>query len=68
MTVAKKKRKTRGADIEHLLTPLRESIIHKPPFASGSLQLRPSQFSLFYKISIDDRTARFVVWPGSFRH
>ena len=47
-------------DIEHLLTPLRESIIHKPPFASGSLQLPPSHFSLFYQVTEDDHAARFV--------
>ncbi|KAI0248326.1 hypothetical protein BJV78DRAFT_1237562 [Lactifluus subvellereus] len=47
-------------DLEQLLTPLRTSIINKPPFASGSLQLPPSHLSLFYKVTNDDHAARFV--------
>ena len=32
--------------IEQLLTPLRNTIVDKPPFASGSLQLPASHLSL----------------------
>jgi hypothetical protein len=46
--------------IEQLLTPLRNSIVDKPPFVSGSLQLPPSLFSLFYKVTKDDHAAGFV--------
>jgi len=45
--------------IEQLLTPLRESIIDKPPYISGKLQLPDSCFSLFYKVAKDDHAARF---------
>ncbi|KAH9968347.1 hypothetical protein BGW80DRAFT_1209092, partial [Lactifluus volemus] len=37
--------------IEQLLAPLQESIIHKPPFVAGSLQLPPSHLSLLYKVT-----------------
>ncbi|KAH9963499.1 hypothetical protein BGW80DRAFT_1179829 [Lactifluus volemus] len=36
-------------EAKKLLAPLRESIVHKPPFIGGSLQLPPSHFYLFYK-------------------
>jgi hypothetical protein len=45
--------------IERLLAPLRESIIDKPPYVSGTLQLPDSYFSLFYKVAKDDHAARF---------
>ena len=47
-------------NIEQLLTALRESIIHTPLFASGSLQLPSSHLSLFYKITKGDHAARLV--------
>ncbi|KAI0256443.1 hypothetical protein BJV78DRAFT_1172342, partial [Lactifluus subvellereus] len=46
--------------MEQLLTQLRASIINKPPFVSGSLQLPTSHLSLFYKATNDDHAARFV--------
>jgi hypothetical protein len=45
--------------IEQLLTPLRESIINKQPYISGTLQLPDSCFPLFYKVAKDDHAARF---------
>jgi hypothetical protein len=49
--------------VKEQLKPLRDSIVDRPPFTSGSLQLSPSDFSLFYKINKlkDDHTARLVV-------
>jgi hypothetical protein len=51
---------TPSASYEQKLTNLRNSIIHKPPFTSGSLQLSLSDFSLFYKINTHDAPARSV--------
>jgi hypothetical protein len=47
---------------QQLLAPLRESIIDKPPFISGTLQLPESYFSLLYRLTKDGLAARF----GSF--
>ena len=52
---------TDTASIDRLLSPLRESIIDKPPLASGTLQLPASHLSLFYKIARESLDARFVV-------
>ncbi len=46
------------ARIGQLLTPLRESIINKPPYISGTLRLPASYFSLFYRVTKDDHNAR----------
>jgi len=43
---------------QQLLAPLRESIVDKPPFISGTLPLPDSCFSLFYKVNKDGRAAR----------
>jgi hypothetical protein len=43
---------------QQLLTSLRESIVDKPPYISGTLKLPESYFSLFYKLSEDDDAAR----------
>jgi hypothetical protein len=45
--------------IQKLLTPLRESIINKPPYTSGTLRLSDSCFSLFYRAAKDGKDARF---------
>jgi hypothetical protein len=42
---------------QQLLTSLRESIVDKPPYISGTLKLPESCFSLFYKLSKDDGDA-----------
>ncbi len=47
-----------SARIGQLLTPLRESIINKPPYISGTLRLPASYFSLFYRVTKDDHNAR----------
>ncbi|KAH9956948.1 hypothetical protein BGW80DRAFT_1384939 [Lactifluus volemus] len=47
-------------EAKKLLAPLRESIVHKPPFVGGSLQLPPSHFYLFYKNPKDDHGTRHV--------
>jgi hypothetical protein len=44
---------------QQLLTPLRDSIIDKPPYTSGTLPLPNSSFSLFYKTTKDGNDARF---------
>jgi hypothetical protein len=44
---------------QRLLTSLRESIVDKPPFISGTLQIPDSYFSLFYKLTKDGLAARF---------
>jgi hypothetical protein len=44
---------------QQLITKLRESIIDKPPYISGALQLPDSYFSLFYKVAEDGNAARF---------
>jgi hypothetical protein len=49
---------TPEASYEQKLTQLRDSILHKPPFTSGSLQLSPSDLSLFYKVNKDEHIAR----------
>jgi len=46
--------------VKQLLTPLRTSIIDKPPYVSGTLQLSASSFSLFYKTTEDDHACRFA--------
>ena len=43
---------------QQLLTSLRQSIVDKPPYMSGTLKLPESFFSLFYKLSKDDDAAR----------
>jgi len=42
-----------------ILTSLRESIVDKPPYISGTLQLPNSFFSLFYTVARDGNAARF---------
>ena len=55
-----KKRKASGPTItQQLLTPLRESIVDKPPYTSGTLRLPNSCFSLFYKTTKDTNNARY---------
>jgi hypothetical protein len=44
---------------QRLLTSLRESIVDKPPYISGTLQLPDFFLSLFYKIAKDGHAARF---------
>ena len=43
---------------QQLLKPLTESIVNKPPYISGTLQLPDSCFSLFYKTAKDSLAAR----------
>jgi hypothetical protein len=43
---------------QRLLASLRDSIIDKPPYISGTMQLPDSRFSLFYQ-AIEDGAARF---------
>ena len=50
--------------LEQLLTPLRESIIDKPPYISGKLQLEDSSFSLLYRLPKDSHAARFQHYWG----
>ena len=47
-------------DFKELLAPVRESIIHQPPFVRGSVQLPPSHFYLVYKSPEDGHVTRFV--------
>ncbi|KAH9953972.1 hypothetical protein BC827DRAFT_1272992 [Russula dissimulans] len=49
-----------GERIERLLTPLRELIVNRPPFVSGTLKLPASSFSLFYKTTKDGHAARHI--------
>jgi hypothetical protein len=49
---------------QHLLTPLRELIVDKPPYMSGTLQLPTSCFSLFYKTKKDGNDTRLERHPG----
>ena len=42
-----------------LLTPLRESIVDKPPYISGTLQIPDSFLSLFYTVAREGNAARF---------
>ena len=51
----------RNGTNQQLLTSVRESIINKPPYISGTLPLPYFCFSLFYKISKDGLDARFVL-------
>ena len=44
---------------QQLLSSLRESIVDKPPYISGTLKLPESHFSLFYKEAKDSHDARF---------
>ena len=46
---------------QQLLKPLRESIVDKPPYISGTLQLPESCFSFFYKTAKDGLAARFCL-------
>ena len=50
---------------QQLLSSLRESIVDKPPYISGTLQLPDSCFSLFYrdKTAKDSFAARFARGP-----
>jgi hypothetical protein len=50
---------TRSASVEELLTPLRDCILDKPYYISGTCTLPTSCFSLFYKIIKDGHDARF---------
>jgi len=43
---------------QRLLGPLRESIVDKPPYTSGTLRLPTSCFSLFYKANKDGNDTR----------
>jgi hypothetical protein len=45
---------------QKLLTSLRDSIVDKPPYMSGTLQLPDPCFSIFYKIAKDGLAARFA--------
>jgi hypothetical protein len=45
---------------QQLLKSLRESIVDKPPYISGTLQLPDSCFSIFYKIAKGGLAARFA--------
>ena len=45
---------------KRLLTSLRKSIVDKPPYINGTLQLPHSCFSIFYKIAKDGLAARFA--------
>jgi hypothetical protein len=53
---------------QQLLTPLRESIVEKPPYISGKLQRPASCFSLLYMLTKDGHAARFEDSPilGAF--
>ena len=44
---------------QKLSTALRESIVNRPPYTSGTLSLSDSCFSLFYKATKDGNDARF---------
>jgi len=46
-----------------LLTSLWKSIVDKPPYISGTLQLPDSCFSFFYKVAKDGLAARFAPQP-----
>ena len=46
---------------QKLLASLGDSIIDKPPYISGTLQLPDSYFSLFYKVTKDGQAARFGI-------
>jgi hypothetical protein len=48
-----------GTGTQQLLASLGESIIDKPPYIDGTLQLPDSCFSLFYKVAKDGNAARF---------
>jgi hypothetical protein len=52
---------------QKLITPLRESIVDKPPYVSGTLQLPDSCFSVFYKTAKDGVAARFAASPSFSR-
>ena len=45
--------------IQQLLTPLRELIIDKPPYISGTIPLQDPCFSLLYRVIKDSNFARF---------
>ncbi len=53
----------RNSRNQQLLTSLRESIVDKPPYISGTLPLPDPFFSLFYKITKDGLAARFARDP-----
>ncbi|KAH9953970.1 hypothetical protein BC827DRAFT_1272990 [Russula dissimulans] len=48
---------TTATRVEQQLTPLRRSVINKPPYLSGTLQPPASSFSLFFKITKGDHTS-----------
>jgi len=48
---------------QQLLASLRESIVDKPPYINGTLQLPDPCFSLFYKVAKDGPAARFASDP-----
>ena len=48
---------------KQLLTSLRESIIDKPPYISGTLDLPNADLSLFYRVTKDGHVARFILSP-----
>jgi hypothetical protein len=45
---------------DRLLGSLKDSILVKPPYISGTLHLPSSYFSLYYKVAGDGHAARFV--------
>ena len=49
---------------KQLLTSLRDSIIDKPPYISGTLDLPDADLSLFYRVTKDDHAARFILNPS----
>ena len=51
---------------QRLLSSLRKSIVDKPPYINGTLQLPDSCFSLFYKTAKDSPAARFAQDPITF--
>ena len=52
---------------QQLLTPLRDSIVDKPPYISGILQLPQTFFSLFYMVARDGNAARFEGGPFNYQ-
>jgi hypothetical protein len=45
-----------------LLAPLQDSILNKPHYFSGMLQLPSSSFSLFYRLTKDGHASRYEGW------
>ncbi|KAI0258970.1 hypothetical protein BC834DRAFT_974667 [Gloeopeniophorella convolvens] len=46
--------------VDEQVASLRSSIVYKPPWLGCVLHLSPSCFSLFYKVSKEDRAARYI--------